>query len=536
MDIRQTPTEEHRENKNEELKNACPETNALLKQIETIKTEWESTVDSIDSMIMLIDTEDRIQRCNKALASFAGKTYSDIIGKNFKTFLQEHGISLDKRDISENGTDVFLENLHKWFNITFHPYKNPNTDKIIGAVVTINDITEFKMLTDSLEITNAAINKDKEELQFALNEIDFLLREVEDKKDLSVRFPHPSVSESDAIYRISSHFNNMMDMLDSQHKELQKAYAELKTAQSQILQQEKMASIGQLAAGVAHEINNPMGFIMSNLGSLQKYIDKLNEFIKVQSEAMGELSNVIARSISDEAISKNKIATPEPALSEKTGLLRFARNDKSEGARNDTLNRVDEFKKSLKIDYITDDISNLIKESLEGAERVKKIVQDLKSFSRVDESEHKSVDINAGIESTINIVWNELKYKATVKKKYGDIPPTKCNAGQLNQVFMNILVNAAHAIERQGEITVKTWHEAGNIFVSVSDTGKGIPQENLNRIFEPFYTTKEVGKGTGLGLSIAYDIVKKHNGDIIVESEVGKGTTFTVKIPVVEKG
>ena len=325
------------------------------------------------------------------------------------------------------------------------------------------------------------------------------------------------------------------ETLEHRNKELEKAYTDLKAAQSQILQQEKMASIGQLAAGVAHEINNPVGFIMSNLGSLQKYIDKLNEFIKVQSEAMGELSNVIARSISDEAISKNKIATPEPALSEKTGLLRFARNDKSEGARNDTLNRVDEFKKSLKIDYITDDISNLIKESLEGAERVKKIVQDLKSFSRVDESEHKSVDINAGIESTINIVWNELKYKATVKKKYGDIPPTKCKAGQLNQVFMNILVNAAHAIERQGEITVKTWHENNDIFVSISDTGHGIPADKINRIFEPFFTTKEVGKGTGLGLSIAYDIIKKHNGDIMVESEVGKGSRFTVKIPIVER-
>jgi len=489
LDIRLTPTEEHRENKNEELKNACPETNALLKQIETIKTEWESTVDSIDSMIMLVDTEDRIQRCNKALISFAGKTYSDIVGKNFKVFLKEYGISLDKRDISENGIDVFIENLQKWFNIAFHPYKERSADKIIGAVVTINDTTEFKMLTDSLEITNAEISSERHELQFAVDEVDFLLREVEDKKDLSVRFAVPGVSESDVIYRISAHFNNMMNMLESQHRELEKAYAELKAAQSQILQQEKMASIGQLAAGVAHEINNPMGFIISNLGTLGKYVERLKEFIHVQSA--------------------------------------FTASEQSK--------KLEESRKRLKIDYIIEDTNQLLKESLDGAERVKMIVQNLKSFSHIDEAEWKMADINAGIESTINIVWNELKYKATVKKEYGDIPPTKCNPGQLNQVFMNILVNAAHAIEKQGEITMKTWHEDNNIFVSISDTGHGIPADKINRIFEPFFTTKEVGKGTGLGLSIAYDIVKKHNGDIMVESEVGKGSRFTVKIPVVEK-
>ncbi|MBI5639684.1 MAG: GHKL domain-containing protein, partial [Nitrospirae bacterium] len=190
-------------------------------------------------------------------------------------------------------------------------------------------------------------------------------------------------------------------------------------------------------------------------------------------------------------------------------------------------------RKALKIDFITEDLGNLIRESLDGAERIKKIVQDLKSFSRVDEAEQKMADINAGLESTINIVWNELKYKATVKKEYGDIPLTKCNPGQLNQVFMNLLVNAAHAIESQGDIGIRTWSEEDSIFVSISDTGCGIPAEKINRIFEPFYTTKEVGKGTGLGLSIAYDIVKKHSGEIKVQSEVGKGTTFTINIPVV---
>jgi len=252
-----------------------------------------------------------------------------------------------------------------------------------------------------------------------------------------------------------------------------------------------MASIGQLAAGVAHEINNPTGFIMSNLGSLQKYVDKLVEFIRTQDEALKALP------------AEDMIA-------------------------------VDQQRKTLKVDYITDDLKNLVKESLDGADRIKKIVQDLKSFSRVDESEMKMADINSGIESTINIVWNELKYKATLKKEYGDIPQTKCNPGQLNQVFMNMLVNAAHAIDKQGEIRIRTWTENDTIKVSIADTGSGIPKDKINRIFEPFFTTKEVGKGTGLGLSIAYDIVKKHNGEIAVESEVGRGTTFTVTVPIVE--
>ena len=284
-----------------------------------------------------------------------------------------------------------------------------------------------------------------------------------------------------------------MKMINS---ELTKAYAELKQAHSQILQQEKMASIGQLAAGVAHEINNPVGFIMSNLNSLQKYNNRFCEFIKIQEEVIRELSD-------------------------------------SEMPVN-IANKLDEHRKSLRIDYITDDTHDLIRESIEGAERVKRIVQDLKSFSRVDETEVKLSDINSGIESTVNIVWNELKYKTTLHKEYGDIPMTKCNLGQLNQVFMNILVNSAQAIEKQGEITIKTWQDNGDINVSISDTGCGIPKDKINRIFDPFFTTKEVGKGTGLGLSIAYDIVKKHNGSISVESEVEKGTTFTIKIPVIE--
>jgi two-component system NtrC family sensor kinase len=275
--------------------------------------------------------------------------------------------------------------------------------------------------------------------------------------------------------------------------ELKKGAEDLKRSQANVLQQEKMASIGQLAAGVAHEINNPIGFINSNLYTLGKYLTRLSGFLAVQSEC---------------------IAAGAPA---------------------EQVEEVRRQQASLKIDYILKDLEGLVGESLEGAERVRSIVADLKSFSRVDECEFKQADINECLRSTINIAWNEIKYKATLKKELGEIPRTRCYPQQLNQVFMNLLVNAAHAIEQQGIITVRSWEEGGFVCVTVADTGQGIPEANLTRIFEPFFTTKEAVKGTGLGLSITYDIVKKHNGDITVRSEPGKGTVFTVRIPVVKE-
>lgn len=263
---------------------------------------------------------------------------------------------------------------------------------------------------------------------------------------------------------------------------------ELKRAQAKIVQQEKMASIGQLSAGIAHEINNPTGYILSNLSTMQNYLGKLLDYINAQTEALASV----------------------PA-GEGLAVMR----------------------KKMKIDYITKDIKDLLRESLEGAERIKEIVHNLKSFSRMDEAEYKAASLNECLEQTIKIIWNELKYKARLTKHYGELPLIKCYPQQLNQVFMNLLLNAVQAIDKQGEITITTGEREGSVFVVIQDTGCGIPEEKLHRIFEPFFTTKEVGKGTGLGLSISYDIIKHHNGEISVESEVGKGTGFTVVIPIV---
>jgi PAS domain S-box-containing protein len=258
----------------------------------------------------------------------------------------------------------------------------------------------------------------------------------------------------------------------------------LEEAHNQLLQSEKLASIGQLAAGVAHELNNPIGFVHSNLGSLDGYLQDL-----------------------------------------------FAIIDASE-SEGDALAAVQRLKAEKDYTFVKRDIGALMAESRDGLARVRKIVQDLKDFSRVGEAEWQWADLHKGLDSTLNIVWNELKYKCTVRKEYGELPEVHCLPSQLNQVFMNLLVNAGQAIVDHGEITIRTGRDGDRVWVEVGDTGAGIPQENLNRIFEPFFTTKPVGKGTGLGLSLSYGIVVKHRGKIEVKSVVGKGSTFRVILPI----
>jgi len=274
--------------------------------------------------------------------------------------------------------------------------------------------------------------------------------------------------------------------LRSSHAELEGAYRHLEEAQSHLLQSEKLASIGQLAAGVAHEINNPIGYVYSNLGSLEQYLKELFEVL---------------------AAYESSVTDPPAPVREVT-------------------QRID-------VGFLKEDIPALMGESREGITRVKKIVQDLKDFSHVDASdEWQFSDLHKGLDSTLNIVNNEIKYKAEVAKEFGDLPEVECLASQLNQVFMNLLVNAAHAIEERGTITIRSGAVEDQVWVEIADSGKGIPAENLKRIFDPFFTTKPIGKGTGLGLSLSYGIVQKHRGRIEVESEVGKGTTFRVWLPV----
>ncbi|RVU43354.1 ATP-binding protein [Rubrivivax rivuli] len=272
---------------------------------------------------------------------------------------------------------------------------------------------------------------------------------------------------------------------------------QLSQAQQQLMQSERLASIGQLAAGVAHEINNPVGYIFSNIGTLERYLADLFRMLAAYEAAEPQIAGT-------------------PAGRE-----------------------VAELRESIELGYLKDDIPNLMAETLEGVRRVRKIVQDLKDFSRVDaRKDWEWADLHRGLESTLNIVNNELKYKADVVREYGQLPEVQCLAPEINQVFMNLLVNAAHAIEQaRGTITIRTGvTDDAQVWVEISDDGCGIPPERLPRIFDPFFTTKPVGQGTGLGLSLSYGIVQKHHGNIEVRSLPGQGSTFRVSLPVRQEG
>lgn len=269
----------------------------------------------------------------------------------------------------------------------------------------------------------------------------------------------------------------------------------------QLFQADKMASVGQLAAGVAHEINNPTGFVNSNLKTLSGYIEDISRLMERYSDLVKQIEE------------RDGLDKHAPELLQAAEAIRGLERD-------------------YDIEYLSEDIADIIKDSMEGTERIKKIVADMKEFAHPGQDTMKMVDINDGLESTLNVIRNEIKYKADVVTDYGELPPVLCYPQQLNQVFMNILVNAAQAIEERGEIHISTSFSGTSVEIRIRDNGCGISKENLTRIFDPFFTTKEVGKGTGLGMNVAYNIVQKHNGTIDVESEPEKGTQFTVRIPV----
>ena len=276
------------------------------------------------------------------------------------------------------------------------------------------------------------------------------------------------------------------------NEELTALNEQLSMAQAQLLQSEKLASIGQLAAGVAHEINNPISFVFSNFGTLQTYV--------------ASLLRVLAR-----------YEAAEPFIADA-----------------DVARGIADLREQVDLAFLQEDVLALMAESRDGIERVRKIVQDLKDFSRVDAHQQwQWADLHHGIDSTLNIVNNEVKYKADIVKEYGAIPEVECLPSQINQVIMNIVVNGAQAIEgRRGRITIRTGASGGNVWIEIADNGCGIPQAIQSRIFDPFFTTKPIGTGTGLGLSLSYGIIQKHRGRIEMQSEEGVGTTFRIELPI----
>lgn len=398
-------------------------------------------LDAAGEGIFGLDKAGRITFVNPRAASLLGRSMSDLIGNHIHEAMHvspcmpiaDHTqeecpiyVSLLLGEARE-ATDVFCNGGTKTYPVDYICTPMKKNGEIVGAVVTFNDITDRKRIEEHLRAE-----------QF-------------EQKQLIVK---------------------------------------LQDTQNQLLQSEKMASIGQLAAGVAHEINNPVGYVNSNLVSLHEYINDLCRVINFYEEHEMQL----------------------PGQTRDQALV---------------------LKNEVGLSYLKGDIGKLMLECQEGIGRVKQIVQDLKDFSHMEKADWQWADLRQGLNSTLNIARNEIKYKAEVVKEYEDIPLVECLPGQMNQVFMNLFVNAAQAINEKGVITIRSGRKgSSHVWVSVHDTGQGIKPEHLSKVFDPFFTTKPVGKGTGLGLSLSYSIVKKHQGQLTVESEVGKGTCFTVLLPI----
>ena len=330
-------------------------------------------------------------------------------------------------------------------------------------------------------------------LSFALaDRINILKRE----KDASQAAALNAAKENERIIREQNII--LEEKVTERTHELNESLEDLKQAQSQLVEAEKMASLGQLTAGIAHEINNPINFVTANINPLKRDL-----------EMVLDAMNVI----------------------EEVGL--------SDASTEEKQKKIAEYKEELDFDYLLVEMNHLIKGIHEGASRTAEIVKGLRIFSRLDEDDLKRADLNEGLESTMIIANNLLNTHIKVTKEYGELPLVECYAGKLNQVFLNIISNAAYAIEKQfgetegGELKLKTYTEGENVVIKISDNGIGMSDETRRKIFEPFFTTKDVGEGTGLGMSIAYNTIKKHHGQLQVTSEIGKGSEFTMLIPAI---
>jgi len=426
--------------------------------LEQTLSQLRATLESTGNGILVIDWQGRIASMNRLFSSMWGIPEALLLERDDAAILAFMAGRVVESEACRTRLQAIVDSTEteELFRLTdgrvFECKSRPQYlgERIVGRVFGYNDITERTRAEEALRDSRDRLEERVRERTAELETANATLQAEKERQEVLIR--------------------------------------KLEEAHNQLLQSEKMASIGQLAAGVAHEINNPVAFVNSNLGTLQQYAADMLKLLAAYETHEGALADEVREAI-------------------------------------------ERLKQEIDAAYLRDDIGNLLTESLDGLQRVKRIVQDLKDFSHVDRAEREWADLEKGLESTLNVVWNELKYKATVVKEYGDIPQIECFPSQLNQVFMNLLVNAAHAIEGQGQITMRSGHDADNVWVEVEDTGKGIAPEHLGRIFEPFFTTKPVGKGTGLGLSLSYGIVHKHGGRIDVKSELGKGSVFRVVLP-----
>lgn len=441
---------------------------------------------------LVINAEHRVTHWNKACAVVTGLPAAAVLGttRHWSAFYpaerpiladlivsggngQRVGTLYGERcrastliDGAYEGEDFFpdLGGQGRWLYFTAAPLRDAS-GRVIGAIETLQDVTERRLAEERLRTSQAELEAEVERRTAQLREANRQLQEDNDRRERA---------EAELMRR---------------YVELTELNIQLSETREQLVQSEKLASIGQLAAGVAHEINNPIGYVHSNLGTLEQYIADLFRLLAGYEQAAGPAGG-----------------------GELTALRR-----------------------EIDVAFLREDMPALLAESKEGISRVKKIIQDLKDFSRVDSNqEWQWADLHRGLDSTINIAANELKYKADVVREYGALPDIQCLPSQLNQVFMNLLVNAAQAMgQARGRIVVRSGRLGDErVWIEIEDNGSGMPEAVRQRVFDPFFTTKPVGKGTGLGLSLSYGIIRKHNGSIEVRSEPGQGSVFRIELPI----
>ncbi|HEV8427355.1 MAG TPA: response regulator [Pyrinomonadaceae bacterium] len=410
--------------------------------------------DEVSSRILIVDDEDMVRNL---FADFLSDTYICTTASSSDEALAHLSIDPYALVISDvqmpgrNGVELLREVRTRY----------PDT-----AVIMVSGISRSQRIRDALQ----------------LGASDYLIKPCE----LDVlRFSVERAMERRALTITARTYRAD---LERQNVELAARKRELERLQAQLVHSEKMASLGQLAAGVAHELNNPAGFIFGNMDLLREYVGKVERILSVFDSAT------------------------------------LSRQDEAS---------IRELKEQIRYDSLLSDVHSMLDDCLEGAIRIRDVVLNLRLFSRLDEADFKKVDLHESIESTIRLLSRYYGAGRTcLLKDYGALPSVYCYAGQLNQVWTNLLVNAAQAIEGDGEVRIVTRVEGDFVVVTIADTGCGIPADVLNKIFDPFFTTKAVGEGTGLGLSISYGIIEKHKGNIVAESVVGQGSKFTISIPI----
>lgn len=411
----------------------------------TNQDEQELSLDKVPCAMAQVDTNYQIVRANSAFAVLLVRRPEDLAGESLQQQM----------------------NKASWFAL----------QSMLAAVVEQGQRVEqysMRLLTSSGEQVPVLVSAER---YGAVVNILFM------PYDNRINHERNLIAKSaEATEQLESLSQSEQRLLAKQHQQAE-LISKLEDVSAEFVQTEKMAAIGQLAAGVAHEINNPIGYVYSNLQTLAGYLDDLRQII----EAIDQVAHI---------------------------------------------SELQQLKQTLDYEFLRTDVSDLLRESAEGIERVKHIITALKDFSRRDDFELQACDLHKAIESTLSVAWNEIKYKAEVQRHFADIPDVVCHVGQINQVLMNLLINAAQAIDNYGRIDISTGIEGNCVWVKIEDNGRGISAEHMPRIFEPFFTSKPVGEGTGLGLALAYNIVRKHGGEIRVESTPQEGTAFTMLLPI----